>query len=148
MTEYNSAGGDPRKQLQTLRIIWGALIAGQVIFFLVATLVRQQSAGAAPDAPLDVLMMVATAMSLAAIPTAFILRRATFGPAPVAPQKYATGTIIALALLEGPSLFGLVIYLLGGPTYILAIPAVMIAAQAVSFPTGAPMAAGKDAFRI
>jgi hypothetical protein len=50
-------------------------------------------------------------------------------------DKYVRGTIVYLALLEVPSLMGVVVYLLGGAwAPALIVPGVAVTLQAVAFP--------------
>lgn len=134
-----NAEADPAKSLMVLRIIWAALLMGQVLFLGVVLMLRSQGSASPSDAGmLKLLFFVEIALAALTIPVAFFVRRMVMGLArPIPMQKYFTGTIIFLAMLEGVSLFGLVVLLLGAPLQTgLIVPAVAMVLQVISFPTG------------
>jgi hypothetical protein len=64
---------------------------------------------------------------------ALAVKLTTMGAASM--DKYVRGTIVYLALLEVPSLMGVVVYLLGGAwAPALIVPGVAVTLQAVAFP--------------
>jgi F0F1-type ATP synthase membrane subunit c/vacuolar-type H+-ATPase subunit K len=135
-----------RQQLMTLRIIWAALLIGQVIFFLaIAFVLWPQGQRTTNEQFLQTLFYVACAMLLTVVPVTFFIRSVTFRNGRdergnVRPPAYATGNIIFWAGCEGVSFFGLVGALLNhGPWPHLVVSVIAVAAQILAFPTGAPM---------
>lgn len=140
----------PGVRLMNLRIIWGALLMGQLTFLAVIVLVvwNRQSPAAAPDPRvLDLLFYVSVGMLLTMVTTGFLIRsfvyrkgRAFTGTDAVSGGAYASGNIVLWALCEGASFFGLVGAMLNcRPWPHLAVPIVAMAVQALTFPTGGPM---------
>lgn len=127
----------PKQALLLSRIIWAALLMGQIMFLVVILVMRQ--GGEDQPKPQPILGYVAIGMALMAVPPAFFLRKVTFGKLDddghVAPGKFTSGNILFLALLEGASFFGLVVFFLGDPIGIVASMGLM-AVQVVNFPTG------------
>jgi hypothetical protein len=128
---------NPKQALITVRIIWAALLLGQIVFLAVILTIRQKSADRPRPEPM--LGYVAIAMALAAVPMAFVLRKASYGRADeqghIPVSKFVTGNILFLAMLEGASFFGLVVFFLGDPIGIVASAGLM-AVQLVNFPRG------------
>jgi hypothetical protein len=153
-TQFDGPGFDqipPAKALMTLRIIWFALLMGQVMFFLVLELVllpqRQP-----PEHPNKLLPLVSVVMLLSVVPVTFIVRtvilsraRGEDGAVPL--PVYATGNILFWAGCEGVSMFALVVMLLNvsiWPTIVVA--GIAVALQVLTFPTGAGTRPAFDAF--
>jgi hypothetical protein len=135
----------PRHSLMTLRIIWFALLMGQVIFLaIVLWLIRQPGQAAEPQVR-RTLFIIAAVMLATAIPVGYFLRmrlyeRGRESDGSVSPGAYGSGNIIFYALCEGPSLFAIVGILLSRePMPFIILTLVAMAAQAVNFPTGAPL---------
>jgi hypothetical protein len=137
--------GNP-PQLMPLRVIWFALIMGQVMFAIVVLTVL-----AHPNSkPLDpVLLYVDIALLAACIPVAFIVRAIIYrgGRNPdgtIAVGAYATGNIIFWAMCEGSAFFSLVCTMLGGgrPGTPLLLAGIALAVQIANFPTGRPLREG------
>ena len=130
----------PRQALIGSRIIWAALLLGQVIFLCVILFLRRSGGPDAPPPP--VLAYVAMLAVVVAAPIAFVMRKAMYGPPDdrgnIPPKKYAAGNLRFLAILEGVSMLGLVIFLAGDPLG-LASSGVAMAIQAVNFPMGTAM---------
>jgi hypothetical protein len=131
--------GTVGQRLFVLRLIWAALLMGQIVFgAVVIFLVRQRDA--APEPQLHpMLFYLAAALLVGGLFVGTLIRaKLGVGMKLVDEQKinsYATGTIIFLALCEGPSLLALVAVLLTGvlaPT--LLVPAAAIAIQLVNLP--------------
>ena len=100
-----------------MRVIWGALIMGQVMFMVVEGIILSQRVqGNVPAKPPDVWMLfyVNVGMLLTVVPVMYLVRGAMFrrkrnaeGILPAA--TYATGNIIFWAGCEGVSFFGSVV---------------------------------------
>jgi hypothetical protein len=137
-------------QLRVLRIIWFALLLGQVMFLIVAT-----TFAASPDQRDEglVLFYVAVGMLVVLTPIAFLVRGQIYarGRGPdgrVAGGAYATGNIIFWAMFEGVGMLSIVGALLnGGRGPHLFVTAAALAMHVVNFPTGRPMRGDDDALR-
>jgi cytochrome bd-type quinol oxidase subunit 2 len=136
----------PEAAVKVMRIIWAALIAGQVVFLIVV--IAMLSAGQnTPQPDLGrLLFYVALGMMVLCVGVAHVLRAQVFKQARAAsggklpPARWFTGMILFNALLEGPSLFGIVTILIGGsvfPNVVVSI--VPLAVQLANFPTGSAM---------
>jgi F0F1-type ATP synthase membrane subunit c/vacuolar-type H+-ATPase subunit K len=141
MDQQNQPSLDAR--LRVLRIIWAALLMGQVIFIAVIVwfVWPGQTPGQQMTAELrQIFLYVGIAMLAGAIPVGYIVRRMVYRPAPdgtVTAGNYASGNILLWAMSEGVSFFALVAMLLDGkPWPFLAIALVAMANQVISFPTG------------
>jgi len=138
--------GTPQGHLVTIRIIWAALLMGQLLFFLVIAFVLWPQGRKSGDPQfLRLLFFAECAMLLTAVPIGFVLRSQTFHKGRdesgnVRPAAYVTGNIILWATCEGASFFGLVGALLNnGPWPHLIITIIAVTVQLMTFPTGAPM---------
>ena len=126
-----------------LRIIWGALLMGQIMFLAVVLTIGPKQEKPDPSMS-NVLLYAAVAMLATTVPIAFVVRSIIYRKgqtdAGVEAGAYATGNIIFWAMCEGCGFFGLVGGLLNqgrGPH--LFVAAVAIALIVVNFPTGAIM---------
>jgi hypothetical protein len=139
-----------RSRLTTLRIIWAALLMGQLMFLGVIMLVLWKRDPAAPrpdQRMLDILFYVSVALLLTAVPVGWFLRGHIFraarerdGRSGVPGPAYVTGNIVFWAMCEGVSFLGLVGAMLNnGPWPHLVVPIIAMAVQAITFPTGAAM---------
>jgi hypothetical protein len=145
--DYLDASKMPtRGVLSTIRIIWAAMLAGElgflgVIFFLL------RGGNAPPPAQTDsmrILFFVSIVFLAGGVVVGFVLRSRLYNPrqadGSVVPGRYVTGNIIFYALCEGPAFFGLVVCMLSGHFLpAVAVPAVAMAVQLLNFPTGAPL---------
>jgi hypothetical protein len=141
MTQSNLSNVPPRQALMTLRIIWLALILGQLTFMavLIFAILPNQHGDVHPQ---PLLVWVNVAMLAGIVPVMFVIRAMIFrkgtveGPnGGVRAPAYATGNILFWAGCEGVSMFALVIAIINGslwPTDVIA--AVSLALQALTFP--------------
>jgi hypothetical protein len=137
----------PRQSLITLRIIWAALLLGQVLFLVVVlSLIRQ------PGEPLDgqvrqIIFVASLGMLIAFVPLGYLVRGRAYEAGrqqdgTVSAASYATGNIILLALCEAPSMMAIVGILLSRETMPFVLVTILaIAVQTINFPTGGPMRA-------
>ena len=148
-TSDPSAKPTPAQALLTVRILWAAMIAGQLIFAVVAlVLIRTPDAAARPELG-RTLSYVGVAAFCVAVPLGLQLRARVYRlgtateasqPGPVPPTAYVQGNVLHLALCEGAGFIGLVAVLLGGKIWPAAIvPALALAVQVLNFPTGRAM---------
>jgi hypothetical protein len=144
-----------KQSLVSVRIIWAALLMGQLFFLAIIVLVIWPSRRATAVIPdVATLFYAAVIMLVMAGPVAWFVRGAIYrsgrarvdavapnvGRAPVPPQAYVTGNIVFLAMFEGASFVGLVCMMLSGrPLPSVVVPAVAMAIQVLNFPTGAAM---------
>lgn len=139
MTESDPSGGSnlQKRALMNMRIIWMALVMGQVLFLLILVLLILPSQHVVHPQP--ILAMVAFIFMAAAIPGAFVARtmifRRTGADGRLAPATYFTGSIIFWAGCEGVTFFALIVAMINGnlwPTIIVA--AIGLALCALTFP--------------
>ena len=138
----------PRGTLITTRIIWGALLAGQIGFLFVILVIWSQEDAAAVEHSEDVAQIVgyvAIAMLVVLTPIGYFIRsqvyKANWQGDVVKPLGYARGNIILLAMLEGTAFFGLIGTLIersfSSLPFVVAVIAMAI--QVINFPNGRPM---------
>ena len=146
----NEPGGEsnPKGVLMTTRILWAALLVGQIVFLVVVLVILSRRPGGGSDqASADVgkiLGYVAIAMLVGATAVGYFIRnqvyKANWQGNVVTPQGYSRGNIVLLAMLEGVAFFGLVATLVQGSLGLaFAAAAVAMAIQVVNFPHGRPM---------
>ncbi len=143
-TRNNQATATPHKALMTIRLIWAALLAGQIMFMVVIAVL--QSINASPQADpqvAQVLFLVALAMLTTMIPVGYFIRNQVYKKNwqedVVTPGGYVSGNILLLALCEGVALVGLVAVLIGGVIWYAVPSLVAMAVQVINFPHGRPM---------
>ena len=135
-----------RGVLATIRIIWAAMLMGELVFLGVIFFLLR---GGNPPAPAAAevtrtLLFASIFFLVVAVVVGYFLRSRLYEPrqadGSVAPGKYVTGNIILLALCEGAAFFGLVVCMLSGHFLpAIFVPAVGMAIQLLNFPTGAPL---------
>ena len=133
----------PVRRLMTLRIIWAALLMGQLAFLGIVLMIGPNQPAPDPQM-LRILLYVLIAMAATMIPIGFVIRGIIYNngrtEAGVAPAQYAVGNILFWAMCEGVGLFGITAGLLNrgrGPHLIVAV--IALAIMIVSFPTGGVM---------
>ena len=136
--------------LIVLRIIWGALILGELSFAGIVTMFLWPRRTAPPDlAAAQNMTIVATVMMLVLLPLAFVIRRMVYRPGPdgqITTRKYLIGNIIFYAICEIVAYTGLIAMLLhGGPGGAVIVPTVAVAMQIVNYPSGSPAPASPSA---
>jgi hypothetical protein len=140
--------GNKRQVLLMNRIIWAALMLGELMFMGVALGLggsRQSNERGA-----TILFYVAVAMAASSIPAGFFIRTLIFragtdAAGRVQPGRYTTGNIICWALCEGVAFLALVTCMIAGKPMPYLIPAIAgMAAQAITFPTGAQLGDAND----
>src|SRR5262245_47071530 len=128
--------------LALLRIIWAALLMGEVTFFIViATVIWPSSRPPGDDQLLKMLFYADVAALLTMVPVGLFLRNSMFNRARQQTQDagsamYQTGSIILWAMCEGVVFLGLVGAMLNKGPWPYLIPAIIAAAvQLATFPT-------------
>jgi len=138
---------DNRQQaLQVVRVIWAALLMGQ-IGFLCAIVVLWNANVSLPtlsDDVLRLLLIVDFGLPIFVVPVGYFLRSQTYkkhwqGPA-VTLRGYLMGNLVLLALCEAVAIFGLVVTLMMKTLWPAVIPSVLaMAVQIINFPNGQAM---------
>ncbi len=133
------------KVLITNRIVWLALILGQVSFgVIIATVILPSHP---PVRPQPVLVWVNLFMLVTEVPVMFVIRMFVFRKGTVdggiRPGAYGTGNIIFWAGCEAVSFFGLIVVVLTGswwPTILFV--GIALGLQALTFPVGGRLYVG------
>ena len=134
-------------RLGVLRIIWAALLLGQLIFMVAIALVIWP--GQTPESrpgpeQMKILQTVAWAMLFVMLPASYVARRIIYGKPDdrgrVPPEKYVIGKIVEWAMLEGVSFLALVGMMLEGKALpFLWVALIAMINQVINFPTGTAM---------
>ena len=133
-----------QQQLMALRIIWAAMLMGQIMFLAITLTIAKNMAGLAPKLA-SLFLYCAIGMLVVLVPVAYVIRGIVYRGGRgedglIAPQQYASGNILFWAMCEGVGLAAITFGLLNrGQGPVLFIAAVAIAVQAVNFPTGRAM---------
>ena len=138
---------NPRGMLITTRILWAALLAGQIGFMFVILVIWSQKADSPAQNSEDVAQIIgyiAIAMLVLLTPIGYFIRnqvyKANWEGDVVTPLGYMRGNIILLAMLEGTAFLGLIGTLVQGSFGLPLVPAVVaMAIQVINFPHGRPM---------
>src|SRR5207237_600418 len=139
-SQHAADSAPQRNPLLVIRIIWLAMMMGELIFLAVILLVILPHRGEAAQ-PNAILVYANVILLLTSVPITFIIRRSIFarsgvnGGIPAGP--YLTGNIIFWAGCEGVCFFALVIAIITGalwPTILIA--AIALSLQAITFPVG------------
>lgn len=111
-------------EVRTLQIIYAALALGAVMIFLAFTLVILLTGAPQPAAAdvsfIQVMTLVALLLTVSLLPLSGVIANRVLrgGGPPATPDeavsRIRTALILRAALLEGPALFGLVVYMLAG----------------------------------
>ena len=141
----------PAGALMALRVIWGALLFGQVALLAVVVVLRGSGAQGPGESVtalfwLDVAFL-GVAIAVGSFVRGQIYKRHWVGDV-IMPRGYVLGNVVLLALLEAASIFGLLVTLLHGRLMPTVIPTfIAMGLQAINFPTGAPMRPSRSAWR-
>ena len=133
------------KALMMIRMVWAALLAGQITFLCVILVIwSSQSGFKTQPQTAQMLLYVSLGMLLTMVPVGYLLRsqiyKAHWREQAVAPMGYFMGNLLLLALCEGVALAGLVATLLDGQLLPAVLPSVAaMAIQVINWPHGLPM---------
>lgn len=136
----------PEFALRQARLIWGALLAGQVAFLGVAAFLLNSPANGPRDpAAARPMLFVAFALLVTLVPGGFLMRRRALARAgesgAIDPRLFLRATIAALALCEAASFAGIVTAILQGALLPgMFVTLVALAAQALQFPRAEDLA--------
>src|SRR5687768_16333125 len=98
-----------------VRVIWGALILGQIVVLGIAMFLSKSEGRAAMDAgEARTLFIASIAMLVSAVPVGFFVRRMIHSKAErpdgkIPLRAYMAGNIVLWALCEGAAMFGIVL---------------------------------------
>lgn len=131
--------------LFTTRVIWFALLCGQVMFMFFALFMIADAGKEVAEESSDLLLFyIACGMLVTLLPAGLFIRNQVYKSHwrehRVAAPGYFIGNLILLAMMEGVSFLGLVGVMLGGKMVPFILPSVVaMLVQVVNFPTGRPM---------
>lgn len=130
-----------KKQLLILRVIWAAMLVGEIMFMFVALFLGQKNT---PTVDLNLLQRIVAGMLVVMVPAGYLIRGTVYRGGTragvVSPGAYPAGNIVLWAMCEAVAFFGLVVTMLIGKAELaFAISVVAMAIQIVSFPSGGPM---------
>lgn len=136
-----------RKQvLRNARVLWTALLLGEIAFAAVVAALTTGMLGDAPAADPDlapIMTGVGLLMLVTVVPIAYFIRGQVYKrhwrDHAVAPQGYFTGNLLLWAACEGVTFFGLVVVLVTGSWSPLLMAVVAMTVQIVNYPHGRPM---------
>ncbi|MEX0774900.1 MAG: hypothetical protein WD042_04195 [Phycisphaeraceae bacterium] len=133
-----------RGKLIGIRIIWLAMLMGEVGFMaVIAVLIGNQSVQAEAELA-RLMLLISTGMLLTLVPLGYFIRSQIYkrhwvGDA-VTAQGYVTGNIVLLALCEASAFAGLLGCMFGGSFWPGAVPVVLaMIVQVINYPTGSAM---------
>ncbi|HZL36090.1 MAG TPA: hypothetical protein VFC78_12310 [Tepidisphaeraceae bacterium] len=137
-----------RKALMTLRIIWFALMMGQLVFFAIIVVAILPTVHPAHVQPM--LNWVSVAMLITAAPITFFIRAMIFrrfrAEDGVRRAGYCTGNIVFWAGCETATFFGLVVAMINGSLWpTIWVVAIALLLQVLTFPTAGGLSASEDA---
>lgn len=144
----SSGSRNPREVLIFARILWAAMLMGQLIFLGVVSLIISQPQPPTSNPPdpavWRIVFIVSVAMLLVLIPIGYFVRAQVYKRAwrddVVAPGGYLAGNLILWACCEGIGFFGLVNTLMSRSFWPALVPtAVALAVMAINYPHGKPM---------
>ncbi|MBI1369301.1 MAG: hypothetical protein GC162_11695 [Planctomycetes bacterium] len=143
----------PQQTLLVLRIIWGAMLMGILVFAFAAIALAMNENAAKPamdEATTNLLFYISIGLVVVLIPLAMFMRgqihKSGWVGDVVTPSKYAAGNIIAFALCEGPAFFSLIVVLLTHSIVPQIVPGgVAVLFLILMFPNGRAMFAPADA---
>lgn len=135
---------DPSRALLVTRIIWFALLSGQVLFLAIIVVLWNVGSIKADLQLASVLGMCAVGVLFSAVTVGLFVRNQIYkrywvGEV-VTPAGYVQGNIVFLAMCEGASFLGLIAVLFRGTFGLeLIVPLLALVVQVVNFPNGKAM---------
>ncbi len=144
MDQNSLSNMTPEKALISSRIMWAALVGGQVIFLIVIIAMQGRLSGTPDPQMVATLHYISIGMVIAAVPVGMFIRSQMYKKFwvgnKVTPQGYLQGNLLLWAMCEGTSLFGLVVTMLADGFWPWVVPsALAMAVQVMNWPDGAPM---------
>ncbi len=147
MTTPNGTWNEPGTDtaIVTVRIIWGALLFGQVSLLAVAAMgIAQATERGAPANSVLQIFWINVVLLMVAVPLGYFLRAQCYKrhwqANAITARGYITGNLLLLALLEAVSLLGLVAALVNGRLMPTIVPPLAALALLIwNYPTGAAL---------
>jgi hypothetical protein len=148
MSDVMPHGGEADRQqvLRTARILWAAMLLGEIAFAVIVVCLRSGMLGDVPVARTDLLPImtgVATLTLVTGVPIAYFIRgqiyKRHWRDHAILPQGYFMGNLLLWAVCEGVAFFGLVGVLVTGAWHPLVVAVFAAAVQIVNYPHGRPM---------
>lgn len=133
-----------RATLMVLRVVWLALLVGQLGFGAVVIFMAMRAEPTDQAHLGGQMLAIAGGVLIGAIGLGYFVRNQSYKKHwqehAVTPPGFFQGNLILLAALEGSSFLTLVFVMLSGEVFPLVLPAVAsLAVQCANFPTGEPM---------
>jgi hypothetical protein len=134
---------DPKAALRTIRLLWAAMLVGQILFMIVIAVMHIQRDGETSQIS-KLLGYVGFGMLPVMTAVGYFIRNQTYKANwredVITPQGYGGGNLILLAMLEGVALLSLVATLLHGSFGLPFVPAMIaMAIQVINYPNGRAM---------
>jgi hypothetical protein len=140
----------PQMALLQMRIVWAALLIGQLIFMGVVIIFCLKSDSPQFE-PIEFLYVTCAVICLALVMASTFIRmqiyKRNWVENAVTPNGYIAGQIVALAMIEGANLMSLLVIMLNRKldlTFVL--PIVLLGVFLMSFPNGKPMQPARPDF--
>jgi len=134
-TQFNT----PAQAIMAVRLIWTALLIGQMMFFAFALYISRNGGFAAlPASTTSILFYVSIGLLVVVTPVAYFVRAKLLGgDRPVPLEKYVPANVAFHGMLEGVSMVGLVVMLLSGSMMpAIIVPLIAVGVMVVNFPLG------------
>jgi hypothetical protein len=141
----NSNPVTAKRMLLTTRVMWFALLAGQLVWVMfVAMLISNGMVAPVKDEVAAKFLIVSWAMVIVAVPLGYFLRMQTYKrhwqADVIAPQGYLVGNLFLWALCEGCSVVTIGFALLEGTLWPSLVPSlVALSVQVFNYPDGRAM---------
>ena len=143
MSQVQQIPGTPKQLLRAIRILFGAIIAGAVIFSVIVLALNKMEKTISPVKEFENIILVA---GIAIALVCLIIARNGYDKSMATAKnslisltdklnQYRSALILYIALCEGPALFGIILFFITGYYLMFIITAVMIAAMLVKTPT-------------
>lgn len=135
--------GTPKQDLQAIRIIFFAIIAGALIFAVIVLVLNQLQGPALQNVKKveNILLYVVTGVAAICLPIAMngynkgvAVAKNSLISLPIKLNQYRSTLVRYIALCEGPALFSIIAFFMVGNYYLFIITAIMIAAMLAKLP--------------
>lgn len=130
MTNYQNDEQNPRRFLKAITTIHLAMLMAQVLFLIVVIYLNSTRGIVQPSE--NIFLYVAPAIGVLGVLLSNLLFKSLLNKIKAKESlrekimAYQAAILVRLALLEGPSLFGIITYLLTGNLLLLSVPVLLI----------------------
>jgi hypothetical protein len=144
MSQYQQVPGTPKEILRSIRVFFGAIITGAVIFAIIMVVVIKLQGHVMPETEEYQSIFLYVAAGLAVICWLVAVNQYNKGIAaakdslillPAKLNLYRAALIKYMALCEGPALFGIIVFFMTANYMALGITSIMIIAMLAKTPT-------------